>query len=205
MRMLPGACVVALVLALPAPALSQTPQSTLTMRDIAALTEAGLSDEVLIAMIDADQSVFRLSASDVLALRRQGVSNAVLVRMIRTVPPPPLHRTTVEVDDVPRVADPVPDVRREPAPAPPIVVNPAPVVVQQTVVQEVRVEETRYVPVSVPVYVPIRPREPEKKPEPEYWGFGGKRRPDTWTESNNDVQSETKSTIKTEVKKPGGQ
>lgn len=204
MRLFISATIVAVTLAFPTGAAAQA-TGTLTLRDVTALTEAGLSDEVLIAMIDADQSVFRLSASDVLALRRSGVSEAVLVRMIRTVPPPPLHRSTVVLDERPPVAESVSEARREPAPAPPVVVNPTPVVVQQTVVQEVRVEQTRYVPVSVPVYVPVRPREPEKKPEPEYWGFGGKRRSDTWIESTNDSQSETKSTIKAEVKKPGGQ
>ncbi len=204
MRVLLSVGLVAAALAVPDLTAAQT-TGTLTIRDVTALTEAGLSDEVLIAMIDADQSVFRLSASDVLTLRRGGVSEAVLIRMIRTVPPPPLHRTTIAVDDRPPVAERVSEASREPAPAPPIVVNPTPVVVQQTVVQEVRVEHTRYVPVSVPVYLPIRPREPEKKPEPEYWGFGGKRRPDTWVESTNDFPSETKSPIKADVKKPGGQ
>jgi hypothetical protein len=40
--------------------------------------------------------------------------------------------------------------------------------------------------VAVPVYVPVPARghvetpDPPKAPEPVYWGFGGKLRPDAW-------------------------
>lgn len=157
---------------------------TLTVRDLVALSQAGLGDEVLIALIDADKAVFQLGPYDVLDLRKQGLSDAVLVHMIETG----ISRTTPALLPV----------RDRPVgnqdPAPRSARDVAPVVVTQTVRQEVRVEtpEPRYV--QVPVYVPIqvRPREPEKVPEPVYWGFGGQRRPDSWKD-NRDVP-----------KKPGG-
>jgi hypothetical protein len=34
--------------------------------------------------------------------------------------------------------------------------------------------------VYVPVYVPVRPAQPKPEPKPEYWGWGGKLRPDSW-------------------------
>lgn len=157
---------------------------TLTVRDLVALSQAGLGDEVLIALINADKAVFQLGPYEVLDLRKQGLSDAVLVRMIETgisssvpAPQPVRDRHVANHDPEPRTTRQV-----------------EPVVVTQTVRQEVNVEvpEPRYV--QVPVYVPIqvRPREPEKVPEPVYWGFGGQRRPDSWKD-NKEVP-----------KKPGG-
>lgn len=158
MRPLLRTLAVLTLLMLPATAASQT----LTARDLVALTQAGLGDEVLIALIEADSAVFNLGYLEVLELRRQGLSERVLVAMI-------------ESKNAPR-----PPVRTEAAPRP--------VIVNQTVTQEVRVEtppshpQTQYVPVPVYVPVQVRPRVPEKEPEPVYWGFGGQRRPDSWQE-----------------------
>lgn len=177
MRPLARTFVVATLLLLPLTAAAQT----LTIRDLVALNQAGLGDEVLIALIDADGAVFRLGPLDVLELKKQGLSDPVLIRMIQTgrqasVPPaaaPPR-------DSRSRSDDYEPPSRTAPVP---------PVVVQQTVVQEVHVEaprpqrEREYV--QVPVYVPVvvQPRRPVKEPEPVYWGFGGQRRPDSWEPS----------------------
>lgn len=138
----------------------------LTARDLVALAQAGLGDEVLIALIDADTVVFRMGYAEVLDLRKQGLSERVLVRMIRTESEPRIRpvRTPVREQST----------------------SPEPVVIHQTIKQEVIVEAPRVQPqreyVAVPVYVavPTRPREPEKAPEPVYWGFGGQRRPDSW-------------------------
>ncbi len=157
MRPLSRAFVVATLLLMPITAAAQT----LTIRDLVALTQAGLGDEVLVALIEADGAVFRLGPLDVIELKKQGLSDPLLIKMIQTARPAP-----------PPLATPTP-----------------PVVVQQTVVQEVHVEaprtqwEREYV--QVPVYVPVvvQPRRPVREPEPVYWGFGGKRRPDSWEPS----------------------
>jgi hypothetical protein len=176
MRPLARTFVVAALLLLPITATAQT----LTIRDLVALNQAGLGDDVLIALIEADGSVFRLSPLDVLELKKQGLSDPLLIKMIQTVKPAPLPPPPAPPrDSHARYDDPDPS----PAPRP---AAPPPVVVQQTVVQEVRVEaprqprEREYV--QVPVYVPVavQPRRPVKEPEPVYWGFGGQRRPDSW-------------------------
>lgn len=173
MRPLTRTFVVATLLLLPLTASAQT----LTVRDLLALHQAGLGDDVLIAMIEVDKPVFTLYPLDVLDLRKQGLTDRVIVKMIET------RRIVAPV--VPALLPAVP----LPAPATP---PEAPVIVEQTVVQEVRVEaprgrqevrrETEYiqVPVYVPVAVAVRPHVPVKEPEPVYWGFGGQRRPDAW-------------------------
>jgi hypothetical protein len=151
-----------------------------TVRDLVMLTQAGLSDEVLVALIESDGSKFELTADDILDLRRQGLSEQVIVAMLRAgrvarpapardgLPPPPLEVLQ-------------PAEQREPHTA---TAAPAPVVVNVTQQVEQRVEtarqrvETIYVPVAVPVVTHPIPRRPP--PEPVYWGWGGKRRPDTW-------------------------
>jgi len=176
MRPLLRTLVVVTLLVLPAAAVAQT----LTTRDLVALAQAGLSDDVLVAMIEADRTVFRLQPLDVLELKRQGLSDRVLVRMIETAIPPAVPAPAMPPRDSQPVADaPPPEARSRPEAAPPVVVT-------QTVVQKVRVEAPRpqREVVQVPVYVPVvtRPRVPVKEPEPVYWGFGGQRRPDTWKE-----------------------
>jgi hypothetical protein len=158
----------------------------LTLRDIVELSRAGLSDDVLVALIDVHKGVFSLDMETLKSLKADGVSDRVLVAIInsgRTPPPAP----------VPAVEE------LEPAPAPPVVViehyhtaSSAQVVVQQ-----------------VPVYVPVPVERPSSRrvsvdraptppspfytgqvsepapheaaaPAPVYWGFGGKLRPDAW-------------------------
>jgi hypothetical protein len=66
-----------------------------TIRDIIALSKAGLPDDILSAVIDADRTIFTLDAEQILELKRAGVSDAVLLKMVRsrrefdTPPSPP--------------------------------------------------------------------------------------------------------------------
>lgn len=177
MRPLARTFVVATLLLLPMTAAAQT----LTIRDLVALNQAGLGDEVLIALIEADGTIFRLGPLDVIELKKQGLTDPVLIKMIQTArkaPVPPAPAPPRDNQSLGDESD--PPTRTSAAP---------PVVVQQTVVQEVRVEaprpqrEREYV--QVPVYVPVavQPRTPVKEPEPVYWGFGGQRRPDSWQPS----------------------
>ena len=54
--------------------------------DIVALSKAGVSDSLIIGMMDATDSWFHLRAQDVIDLRNAGVSEKVIVAMM---PPPP--------------------------------------------------------------------------------------------------------------------
>lgn len=168
--------------------------SALTVRDVVELTRAGLGEDIILALIEVDPSVFPIDTETLKSLKGAGVSQRVIVAMIRsgrTQPPP---------------ADPAPAVIEEArAPEPQVVVidhHDAPVVQQ--------------VPVAVPVYVPyavtsnhrriadnrvhvadpydaarrIEVREGVRldsvtdvgrtPPQPVYWGFGGHLRPDAW-------------------------
>ena len=155
MRPLTRTFVVGTLLLLPLTASAQT----LTIRDLLALHSAGLGDDVLIAMIEVDKPVFTLFPSDVLDLRKQGLTDRVIVKMIET------RRIVVPAVPTPVAAVPAPapardDAQPEERPAPRTrASSPPPVIVEQTVVQEVRVEaprnrrEPEYV--QVPVYVPV--------------------------------------------------
>lgn len=154
--------IVALFLLL-GPAVSQA--FAVSIRDLVELNRAGLSDAVLVALIETDGSRFTLSADDIRNLKDQGLSDAVIVAMIRT-------RTRGAGGAGGAGDSQTPD---EPA-----------VVVHQTVVQNVEVQAPRHEyeqPVYVPVYVAVPAKPVEvKKEEPVYWGWGGKRRPDAWKE-----------------------
>lgn len=58
--------------------------TAVTVRDIIELANAGLHDDILIAVIDADRTVFTLDKDQILALKKAGVSKAVLLKMLRT-------------------------------------------------------------------------------------------------------------------------
>jgi hypothetical protein len=150
-----------------------TPAAALTVRDVMELTRAGLGDEILLALIDVDPSVFPIDAATLKKLKDAGVSERVIIAMIRSA----------------RMPMPAP----EPLAAP--IEQPAPAPQPQVVVIEHHdAPEVREVPVAVPVYIPVAvngrhradrvDRDDDlsrrKTAEPVYWGFGGKLRPDAW-------------------------
>ena len=164
----------------------------LSVRDVIELSKAGLGDEVLLALIEVDPSVFAIDAPTLKQLKAANVSDRVIVAMIksgRTPRPEAVPAADPAPAPTPRSREPeviVIDHRDAPAPAP----APAPVAY----------------PVAVPVYVPVatdlyrqrdrvetilqtdqglvRARVPVPanciKAEPVYWGFGGKLRPGSW-------------------------
>lgn len=171
--------------------------SAASIQDLVNLKAAGLSDDILIALIESDGSVFHLTATDIIAVRNRGLSERVIQAMLATArkPAPPPAR--------PIVSPPVSEA--PPGEAPPgatgaresivqSIVGPetAPVVINVTQRVEQHVEQPRtdtraaryieYYPVHVPIFV--RPAVPVKPAEPVYWGFGGQRRPDTWREKD---------------------
>ena len=56
--------------------------------DIIALSKAGVSDSLIIGMMDATDTWFQLKAQDVIDLRNAGVSEKVIVAMMQPPPPP---------------------------------------------------------------------------------------------------------------------
>jgi hypothetical protein len=72
------------------------PARAVTYDDIVALSKAGVTAEVLVAVIDADRSVFALTPDQILGLKEAGVPDRVVVKMLgsadefREDPPPPL-------------------------------------------------------------------------------------------------------------------
>ena len=139
-----------------------------SLRDLIDLSKQGLSDDILIALVEAEQSVFHLGAADVRSLKAQGLSDRLVIHLLQTPslrPAPELRLHVVGGREQPRYETPVQ--RKEPAP--------------QVVVID-RVET-----VAVPVYVPVpvhtdrRRDDDERESKPAYWGYDGKLRPDAWT------------------------
>lgn len=148
----------------------------LTVRDVVELSRAGLGEETLLALIEVDPSVFPIDTATLKSLKAAGVSERVIVAMVRSA------------RSAPAVSDALPDAEPAPQLPPPQVI---------VVDHHDAAPQIREVPVAVPVYIPIvrtrdrddgDPRSPDadrsrthaKDPEPVYWGWGGKLRPDAW-------------------------
>ena len=178
-------------------AAAAVPAEALTIRDVIELTKAGVSEEVLLALIDVDGGVYASDTETLKALKAAGVSERVMVALVRSgrerqlpepVAPPPAPQDEAQ------------------APAPPVVV----IEHHEPQVQQVVVPVPVYVPVyTTPSrahrapyatqrvrtgdfapsnYVPFQPAPPVIRQQvepapPVYWGFGGKRRPDAWAPS----------------------
>lgn len=153
--------------------------SAVTIADLLNLKANGLSDQVLIALIESDGSVFRLSADEVVDLRKKGLSETVLIAMLLTAKGT-VRNPVAEAE--PLAAEGSDEAVREDRAirtSPPTTVN-----VHQTVIQKVessRETQTVYVPVPVAVPASVAPAKP--RAEPVYWGYGGKRRGDSWDEA----------------------
>ena len=182
----------------------------LTLREVLDLHKAGLSDDVLVALIEVERSVFAIDHETIKMMKAEGLSERVMIAMIKSGRmPAPLSAQNVEA------AAPAPA-----APAPQVVVIEHQAPPQEPVVTEVAVPVAVPVFVTVPVHTPVsrrhkgrvdrqlvvpqnqlppnlspsnlpihlqaQPNLPihmqpkQKKVEPEYWGFGGKLRPDAW-------------------------
>lgn len=58
--------------------------SAVTMDEIVALSRAGVSDTVLLALIDRDKSVFAIEPEQIVALKQAGISDAVVLAMLKS-------------------------------------------------------------------------------------------------------------------------
>ncbi len=149
--------------------------SAVSVDELFNLKANGLSDDILVALIEADGSVFYLSADDVLALHRKGLSEKVILAMLATA------RAALAAAERQALLEPAPEAE----PVVPVTVqaaaNPAPI--EQSIVQHVEVVPQDPVYVHVPVAFPVAVAVPvrhEKPVEPVYWGFGGRLRSDSW-------------------------
>ena len=159
----------------------------ITLREIVELTRAGLSDDVLLALIEVDQRVFSIDPDTLKALKDAGVSTRVIVAIVKSgrTPPPP--------------AEPVVDIVPPDPPPPQVVVVDRPVVHEVAVAVPVPVyvavggrsrvrhrelphvvPQSPFAPFDIPTVSPVARPERHKHAEPVYWGWGGKLRPDAW-------------------------
>lgn len=172
-----------------------------TIRDLIELTKAGLSDQVLLALIEVDRGVFAIDTPTLKRLKDAGVSEAVIVALIRSGRTPPAQEPeAVPPPDYSTVREPeviVIDHHDAPAPAPERVEVPYPVAVPVYVGVPSEAgsfgrngRNTRHsggdtVTTTFPTDVGVvKARVPVPsncvKAEPVYWGFGGKLRPGSW-------------------------
>jgi hypothetical protein len=76
--------------------------NALTLRDVVELSKAGLGEDVLLALLEVDPSVFAIDTATLKTLKDAGVSQKVIIAMIRSgrTPPPPPQPVVVQ-DQVP--------------------------------------------------------------------------------------------------------
>jgi hypothetical protein len=167
-------------------ALAGTAAAATTASQLVELMKAGLSDDILIALIQSDGSTFQLTASDILDLHRQGLSDRVILAMQQTVVPRSAPQQPESTFEPP--AEPSPSFGQVVAP---VVPEATPVSGTQSVEPSVPYYPTypTYVPmftvIGVPVATPLVHRPEVKTPvAPVYWGWGGQRRPDSWDDGN---------------------
>ena len=167
-------------------AMSAARAEALTIRDIVELTRAGLGDDVLLALIEVDPSVFPIDTETLKYLKESGVSQRVIVAMVRSArtPPPTVAPEPFVTQVAPQAPEP-----------------------QVVVIDHREPERVREVPVAIPIYFPIvqrsrisnrvgrvfdaydlrdqtnsssKPDHPSRHAPPVYWGTSGTLRPDAW-------------------------
>ena len=169
-----------------------------TLKDIVDLTKAGLGDEVLIALIEVDGGVFDVDAATLSRLKVAGVSEKVIVALVksgrvRPAPqePPTLASVVAEQQEpqITYVERPSTTIVRE-VPVPVYVGVPVAVRgrhgrssdhsdVDRSDAVHPSITAPPLLQSALPTYLTDTPP-PPKNQQPEYWGFGGKRRPDAW-------------------------
>ena len=130
-------------------AITAAPAHAVSMADIEQLARAGLSDEVLIALIQTDNTVFPLDAERILELRAAGVSEAVIVAMLRNGRSSPDPAAPGEPDEGPNFS-PAGTVYDDPQ-APHVPPPAAPVVVEVHTPQPAYAAPVMYVPYPIAV------------------------------------------------------
>lgn len=160
-----------------------------SLRDIVELSRAGLGDEVLVALIEVDQTRYDLDAERLLELQAAGVSETVMLALLRsgreavrptpTAPEPaPLGPQVIVIEERPKPRPVFPTIVGVPF------VMPAPRHAgrQPTSRQPAIVLPDRATGLGIGAFfgAPLSVVAPTPQKEPVYWGWGGQRRPDTW-------------------------
>jgi hypothetical protein len=186
-------------------ALTSGRAEAVTIRDIIELSKAGLSDAVLVALIEMDRRVFTIDNETLKQLQAGGVSDTVIIALIRAgrttppapavPPPPPQPQTPLQTTDPEPAPTREPQVividHRDPPPAPqpqpqlyPIGIS-VPGFFPASPFIDTRHRRGQTVTTVLPTdqglvkaRVPVPPN--CVKAEPVYWGFGGKLRPGSW-------------------------
>jgi hypothetical protein len=70
--------------AMAAVALTPAPASAVTVNEIIAMSKAGVSERVILAVIERDQTILAVEPDTIVALKREGVSDAVVTAMLRS-------------------------------------------------------------------------------------------------------------------------
>jgi hypothetical protein len=188
-RILPFAFL--LITALPAQS------QAVTAREILELSRAGLGEEVLLALIEVDGGVFTLDTEMLKSLKEARVSERVILAMVRSG-----RNRPVDAVPPPVMTDPPVDPRPAIAPEPQVIVieHERPVVEHVGIPVYVAVPQGRVVPRNRRVHqlqhpfdpspgfgapLPVSPAPAAVNPEPVYWGWGGRLRPDAWKPPNH--------------------
>lgn len=169
---MPRRCLVA-VFALSA-TLAAGRADAVTVRDVIELSKAGLSDSVLLALIDVDRSMFAIDTATLKQLKSAGVSDAVIVAMIHSGrdprPPETFEPVAQEPAPVPEAPPPPIDTAQEAAPPP----APYPVPIPVAVYVAVPVAQARGdVGHAVKHTVSVEARPNCQSAQIPAWGFGG--------------------------------
>lgn len=85
-------------------ALVPTPASAVSVQQIVALSNSGVSDEVILALIERDKTIFTIDPDELVALKRQGVSQTVVLAMLRSGRSQPTAPTEGDAVRTPSVA-----------------------------------------------------------------------------------------------------
>jgi hypothetical protein len=65
-------------------ALVPVPASAVTVDQVVALAHAGVTDVVILALIDRDRTIFSIEPEQIVTLQRDGLSEAVIVAMLKS-------------------------------------------------------------------------------------------------------------------------
>jgi hypothetical protein len=65
-------------------ALAPATASAVSRDEIVRLSKSGMSDEVILALVDRDKTIFTISPDDLVALKSEGVSERVMLAMLKS-------------------------------------------------------------------------------------------------------------------------
>jgi hypothetical protein len=65
-------------------ACTPTPASAVTLAEVVALSKSGVSEPVILALIERDQTLFSMSPDQLVKLQRQGLSDTILLALIKS-------------------------------------------------------------------------------------------------------------------------